>query len=322
MVYESPMKLYLAPMDGVVDWVMRDLLTSIGGIDLCVTEFVRVVDSIYPDHVYYRKCPELKTGGKTRAGVPVYLQILGGQAEPMAANAIRAIELGALGIDINFGCPAKTVNKNDGGATLLKSCDRIYDIVKTVRAAVPSDKPVNVKIRLGFEEPTRCVEIAQAIEEAGANLLSIHCRTKTDGYKPPAYWEWIPRIREKVKMNIVVNGEIWNLDDFKRCQLVTGETHFMIGRGALADPYLFRNIKSYHQTTQWSEKSWLEARALIPGFFDACHAYHSENFAVTRTKQWLKALALKHPEAKEVFQQTKGLVEFQKYRAHLESFCI
>src|SRR4051812_22104705 len=119
------MKLYLAPMEGVVDWVMRDFLTEIGGIDHCVTEFIRVVNAVYPDHVFYRYCPELKTNSKTRSGVPVFVQLLGGQAEPMALNAKKAVELGALGIDINFGCPAKTVNKNDGGATLLKSCDRI-----------------------------------------------------------------------------------------------------------------------------------------------------------------------------------------------------
>src|SRR5689334_16302498 len=112
--------LSLAPMEGVTDWLMRDLLTSLGGIDQCVTEFVRVTTQLHSKKVFYRWCPELLSGSKTRAGVPVFIQLLGGQPCALATNASRAVELGAAGIDLNFGCPAKTVNRNDGGACLLK----------------------------------------------------------------------------------------------------------------------------------------------------------------------------------------------------------
>src|SRR5690606_8342958 len=127
-------KLHLAPMEGVVDWVMRDFLTQIGGIDHCVTEFIRIIDQVYPDHVFYKYCPELKTDSKTLAGTPVFVQLLGGQPMPLAENAVKAVSLGAAGIDLNFGCPAKTVNRHDGGATLLQFPNRIYDIIKTVRS--------------------------------------------------------------------------------------------------------------------------------------------------------------------------------------------
>ena len=201
-------------MEGVTDWVMRDLLTSIGGIDHCVTEFLRVTNQLHPFSVFEKNCPELKTGSKTRAGTPVFIQLLGGQPGPLAANAVRAAELGALGIDLNFGCPAKTVNRHDGGAILLKSSERIYSIVKAVRAAVPAEIPVTAKIRLGFDDPSACLENAKAIEEAGAAWLTVHCRTKTDGYKPPAFWEWISRIQEKTNIRLVTNGEIWTPTDF------------------------------------------------------------------------------------------------------------
>ncbi|MFN7455245.1 MAG: tRNA-dihydrouridine synthase, partial [Pseudobdellovibrionaceae bacterium] len=115
------MRLLLAPMEGVVDWVLRDTMTELGGIDQCVTEFVRVTTTLHPKIIFSRSCPELQTGSKTRSGTPVFVQLLGGQPEPMAANAARAAELGAAGIDINFGCPAKLVNRHDGGAVLLKS---------------------------------------------------------------------------------------------------------------------------------------------------------------------------------------------------------
>ncbi len=243
-------QLFLAPMEGVTDWAMRDLLTSIGGIDQCVTEFLRITDQLMPPSVFEKNCPELKTNSRTRGGTAVFVQLLGGQAEPLAANAVRAVEMGALGIDLNFGCPAPTVNRHDGGASLLKSADRLFNIVKTVRAAVPKGVPVTAKIRLGFDDPSVCLENAKAIQEAGATWLTVHCRTKTDGYKPPAYWEWIPRIKEITNIPIVTNGEIWNLKDFVACQQTAQTQSYMIGRGALRDPFLFSKIKQFQSSTE------------------------------------------------------------------------
>ena len=122
------MHITLAPMEGVVDHLMRDMLTQIGGYDLCVTEFVRVVDAKLPPRVFYRLCPELHHGGVTPSGVPVKVQLLGQHPQWMAENAVTAVELGSHGVDINFGCPAKTVNKSQGGAVLLQYPDKLYDI--------------------------------------------------------------------------------------------------------------------------------------------------------------------------------------------------
>ena len=316
-----PSRLLLAPMEGVVDWVMRDTLSQIGGIDQFVTEFLRVTDKLHPESVFYRNCPELRTGSRTRHGIPVFVQLLGGQAEPLAMNARRAVKLGALGVDLNFGCPAKTVNRHDGGASLLKSCDRIHAIVKTVRDAVPSSTPVTAKIRLGFEDRSACIENAQAIEEAGATWLTVHCRSKTDGYKPPAYWDWIPRIREVIKIPIIANGDIWSVEDFERCREVTGCNQFMIGRGAMSNPYIFRQLRQSETKTSISAHDWQNTKNLLPGFFQASTAHINDYFAVSRTKQWLKALSLKSPEAKEVFDQIKILRKPTEFRSQLEIFC-
>ena len=135
------MKIVLAPMEGVVDATMRDMLTRIGGIDQCVTEFVRVSDQLLPARVFHRLFPELLNGGKTPAGVPVIVQLLGSDPQLMADNACRAAQLGAPGIDLNFGCPAKTVNKNRGGSILLNDPDEVFRIVQQVRKQVPSDTP-------------------------------------------------------------------------------------------------------------------------------------------------------------------------------------
>ncbi|MGB1142639.1 MAG: tRNA-dihydrouridine synthase, partial [Halioglobus sp.] len=114
------MRLLLAPMEGVVDYTMRELLTSLGGVDRCVTEFLRVSERLLPPRVFRRICPELEHGGQTSSGVPVYLQILGGDPVVVAENAARGAEMGAPGIDLNFDCPAKTVNRNKGGSVLLR----------------------------------------------------------------------------------------------------------------------------------------------------------------------------------------------------------
>lgn len=322
------MKLFLAPMEGVVDWVMRDTLTRIGGIDQCVTEFLRVTDRLHPESVFYKNCPELKTGSRTRWGTPVFVQLLGGHAEPLALNAQRAAEMGALGIDLNFGCPAKTVNRHDGGASLLKSCDRIFTIVDTVRKAVPSQIPVTAKIRLGFEDPKNCIEIAKAVEEANATWLTIHCRTKTDGYRPPAYWEWIPKIKEQTKIKIIANGEIWNVSDFHRCAEVTQCEDYMIGRGVLSNPFIFQQIKQ--SLTQLNQAgvvhhdqvtSWDQIRTLLLPFFEASTLYINDYFAVSRTKQWLKALSLKNNEAKQMFDELKVLKKPTEFKDSLERIC-
>ena len=202
------MRVLLAPMEGVVDHLMRDMLTRVGGFDLCVTEFVRIVDQKLPQKTFYRLCPELHEGGKTPSGVPVRVQLLGQHPQWLAENALTAVELGSPGVDLNFGCPAKTVNKSKGGAVLLQYTELLHDIVKAVREAVPAHLPVTAKIRLGFEDKSLAIDNAVAIDEAGASELVVHARTKTEGYRPPAYWDWIKKIRANTRLPVIANGEI------------------------------------------------------------------------------------------------------------------
>ena len=199
------MNIILAPMEGVVDHLMRDMLTRIGGFDLCITEFVRVVDQKLPARVFTRLCPELLHGGKTPAGTPVRVQLLGQEPHWLAENALRAVELGSPGVDLNFGCPAKAVNKSRGGAVLLKETEQLYRIVKAVRDAVPADVAVSAKIRLGYDDTSLTLDNAAAIAAAGASMLTVHARTKSDGYRPPAYWPWIAKIKQQVNIPLAVN---------------------------------------------------------------------------------------------------------------------
>lgn len=303
-------------MEGVVDWAFRDLLTRLGGIDQCVTEFVRVTNRLLPDKVFLDYCPELKTNSRTRAGIPVVVQLLGGQPLPLAENAMRAVELGAYGIDLNFGCPAKTVNRHDGGATLLKYPERIQRISEAVRRAVPPHVPVTAKIRLGYDSPEMCIPVAQAVESAGLSTLIVHCRTKIEMYKPPARWEWIPQIKLRTKLNIIANGDISTLEDFMHCREITGCDEFMVGRGALANPFFFRQIKGRNRAaTKWSS-----LQPLLSEFFFLSERFRSDYFAVARVKQWLSQLAKKHQEARELFDRLKKVTEPDEFKRQLLEF--
>ena len=298
------MRVILAPMEGVVDHLMRDMLTRVGGFDLCVTEFVRVVDQLLPARVFHRICPELRQGGVTPSGVPVRVQLLGQEPEWLAQNAVRAVDLGSPGVDLNFGCPAKTVNKSKGGAVLLRETQALYDIVSAVRQAVPDDFPVTAKMRLGFEDKSLAVANAKAIEEAGADSLAIHARTKVEGYKPPAYWDWIAKIKQSVSIPIVANGEIWSKQDATNCQAQSQCQDIMLGRGALALPNLAQVIRG-GQTPM----SWRDVKNLLI-HYSGYELYGDKGkYYPNRIKQWFSYLRMQYTEADNVFMQIRTLRE-------------
>jgi len=304
----------LAPMEGVVDHLMRDMLTQVGGFDLCVTEFVRIVDQLMPKRVFYRICPELNNHGLTPNGVPVKVQLLGQHADWLAENAFRAVELGSHGVDLNFGCPAKTVNKSKGGAVLLREPETIYKIVRAVREAVPIEQTVSAKMRLGFDDTSLAIANAQAIADAGADSLVIHARTKVDGYKPPAYWDWIAKIKQQVAIPIVANGEIWNEHDALNCQQQSDCENIMLGRGALAMPNLAQVIKNTEQHMPWEQVKALLVRYSGYELFGDKGKYYPN-----RVKQWLGYLKRQYPEAEALFMRIRALKNADEILQQIQS---
>ncbi|UKA29970.1 tRNA dihydrouridine(16) synthase DusC [Photobacterium damselae] len=295
------MRVILGPMEGVLDHLMREILTDINDYDLCVTEFVRVVDRLFPNSVFYRLCPELHNGGKTRAGTPVRVQILGQDPNWMAENGRRAVELGSPGVDINFGCPAKLVNKSKGGAVLLKEPELIHQIVKSVRQAVDPTKPVTAKIRLGWDDPNHCFEIADAIAQAGADEITVHGRTKEDGYRAEEIkWDYIHQLQQHSPISIVANGEVWNYQDGQQCIATTGTQSLMVCRGAINLPNL-GNVIKYNA----DHMPWTEVLDLLLHYSTFEIKGDKGLYYPNRIKQWFAYLRHEYPQAKALFADVR-----------------
>ena len=297
--------ILLAPMEGLLDHMLRDVLTRVGGIDRCVSEFIRITDRLMPNRVFTRIVPELLNGSLTPAGVPVRAQLLGADPVCMAENADKLAALGPAGIDLNFGCPAKCVNRHRGGAVLLDEPELIAQIVSAVRRAVPAGMPVSAKMRLGYMDASRTLECAQAMVDAGAEELVIHARTKADGYKPPAYWERIAEVRAAVKVTVVANGEVWTPADAQACLAQSGCDALMLGRGMVADPGLALAIRR----PGVEPLSWAQLLPLLRDFWGLVHLNLPAKHQAGRLKQWLHYLRRRYPEADEAYLRVRTINE-------------
>ena len=313
------MKIHLAPMEGVVDSYMRQLLTGLGGYDACVTEFIRVIDHLLPEKVFYRYCPELKTQGKTASGTPVIVQLLGSDPNVMADNACRAVELGAPSIDLNFGCPAKCVNKSNGGAFLLQYPDQLFNIIQAVRHTVDKKIPVSAKIRLGFDSTDLALENALAVQSAGADYITIHARTKADRYKAPARWEWLAKINDTLDIPMIGNGDINSVEDFIRFREISTCEDIMIGRGAVSRPDLAKQIQHFHlNKANDNIMEWNEVKQLLITMAIAMKPHVKGRFIVARIKQWLVMLKREYPEAQVCFNELRLLKQFTELETLLD----
>ena len=292
-------RLFLAPMEGLADYVLRDVLTSTSGFDGCVSEFVRVTGSVLPRSVYERDTPEVLHGGHTSSGTPMVIQLLGSDPEWMALNAAQAASLSPHGIDLNFGCPAKIVNRHGGGAMLLAHPEQLNRIVASVRAAVPAGIAVTAKMRLGVSDTSLAIDCATALAEGGAASLVVHARTRDHGYRPPAHWEWIARIDAAVDVPVVANGEVWTVADWERCRAVSGCADVMIGRGAVSDPFLALRIRGLMDPAPSGEE-WPAVLGQLADYLRKLQVRVASRHEHGRVKMWLSYLKRTWPQAGEL----------------------
>ena len=295
-------------MEGLLDCVLRDVLTRIGGVDRCVSEFIRITNTLLPERAFIRVVPELLNAGRTPAGIPVRPQLLGSDPHCLADNAARVAGMGCDGVDLNFGCPAKQVNRHGGGAALLQDPEVLYRITRAVRAAVPAHQIVSAKMRLGFDHDQQAEECALALEAGGAGEIVIHARTKADGYRPPAYWPRIADIRARVKVPLIANGEIWNVQDAVRARQDSGCHDVMIGRGIVTNPGLALALQEFDrnsnaQVTQKShtQLTWQDMLPHLMYFWELVQKRITRKHQTGRFKQWLNFLRKHFVEAEVAY---------------------
>lgn len=304
-------------MEGVTDAPMREIMGRLAPFDFAVTEFLRVSGEVLPAKMFKREMPEILEHSLTRSQLPVQVQLLGGNPERLGESARIAVDLGATAIDLNFGCPAPTVNRHDGGASLLRSPERIEAIVAGVRAAVPASIPVSAKLRLGWDSIDPIVENVKRAEAGGASWLTIHARTRMQGYAPPVFWKKIGEAVDAVKIPVIANGDILTLADARECRMYTKTRSLMLGRGALRDPALIRAIREdrddyvspYEQLENW-----------LPLFRE--FAEHSlkftdgEIYTLKRLKQWMKYVV--RERAVDWFEHTKRVETIREFFEKIE----
>jgi tRNA-dihydrouridine synthase C len=296
-------------MEGLLDFVLRDILTRVGGIDRCVSEFIRVTDTLLPPRTFYRVIPELLNGSCTAAGVPVRGQLLGSDPQCLAENAAQLAALGSTGVDLNFGCPAQVVNRHGGGAALLQQPEQLWAIASAVRRAVPAHLPVSAKMRLGFADDTRAEECALALEAGGVGELVVHARTKADGYRPPAYWTRVADIAAVVRIPVVANGEIWSVQDALRCRQESGCHALMVGRGIVTYPALAGAIRAGGDAPMGALAEWHSLQPLVHDFWSVVRSRLDRRQQAGRLKQWLNFLRRRYSQAEFAFQALRAVTD-------------
>ena len=230
--------LLLAPMDGYTDRVFRDLVLDAGGAGGALTEFVRISAGPVP-----RKVIRRELGDPLRRDVPVGVQLMAAGTDHLAETVANAEACGAAWIDLNFGCPVKRVFNKCAGSALLAFPDRVGEIVAaTVQA---TGLAVTAKLRAGVDDDRLLEDVLAACADAGAAAVTLHARLRRDSYAMPARWEWIARAAavlgaRTVPVPLIGNGGVDRPGDAERMLRETGCAAVMIGRGALADPWIFR----------------------------------------------------------------------------------
>jgi tRNA-dihydrouridine synthase B len=304
--------LLLAPMEDVTDPPFRRVCKRLG-VDIVYTEFISSEGLIRDAK---RSLQKLTLYEDER---PVSIQIFGAREEAMAESARIAEEAGPDFIDINCGCWVKNVVARNAGAGLLRDLPGMRSVVKSVVDA--TSLPVTVKTRLGWDRQSIVItEVARMLEDIGVQALAIHCRTRDQGHEGEASWEYIEKVREVVSIPVILNGDVKTPEDVKR-GFETGADAVMIGRAAIANPWIFREAKHYLATGERMAPPTLEERIEIAlAHLGNSIEYKGDRYGIMEFRKYWGGYLHGMPLASTVRKELVTSMDLDEIRTRLERY--
>lgn len=270
--------LFLAPMAGVTDWAFRTICAKLG-VDVTVTEMVSSRALVYQD----QKSAKLL---RKNEGSVCGAQIFGNDPEIMAQAAVLALEIsGCDFLDINMGCPMPKVANNGDGCGLMRTPELAGDIVKAVVKAV--NVPVTVKCRLGWDKGSiNVLDFAKRMEDSGAAMIAVHGRTRSMLYSGVADWDMIRKVKERLSIPVIANGDITDGEAAVRCLKRTGADGLMIGRSVFGDPWIFEEVRAALNGEEYAGRPCLADRiAVAVEQFQLSEQDHGEHIACLEARK-------------------------------------
>jgi tRNA-dihydrouridine synthase C len=289
-------KLFLAPMEGVGDSSLRQAITTIGGFDEACTEFIRV-----PKNAHVKSLAKSYRSNELDP-IPLAAQLMGDDPRLMADMAREIESRGAPRIDLNCGCPSNVVVGRGAGASLLKDPEQLYSLASCLVKAC--SVPVTAKLRSGFEDISLFKENILAAESAGVSYITLHPRTKVERYTPPARWDLIAEAKSLLKIPVVGSGDVVDVSTALAMLKQTGCDGVMIGRGALKDPWVFRDIKA-HFAGEVSPRNWNETLHYLDFYAEMNATRLNRKGQVNKLKQLINYL-LEGSESRRPLLRTGG----------------
>ena len=305
--------LLLAPMEDVTDLPFRVICKRLGA-DVVYTEFVNSEGLVRGSKKTEQKMffwPEER---------PIGIQIYGGEIASMAGAAEKAESYHPDLIDINCGCWVKDVAMRGAGAGLLRDIPRMEKIASTVVKAV--SVPVTLKTRLGWDKNSiRILDVARMCEDVGISALTVHCRTRDQGHKGDVDYSWIPQLKAAVHIPIIVNGDIVTPQNVKAVFDTTGADAVMIGRGAVVNPWIFRQTKHYFSTGEILPEPTVEERvALLREHLRLSVEYKGERAGVIELRKHYSGFLRGLPHVSKIRMELMQFTEAGPILDHLTRF--
>jgi tRNA-dihydrouridine synthase B len=238
--FEVKSRVLQSPLSGVTDLVFRRLVRRYAPDSMMYTEMVNATGLHY-----VRQLPQIMEVDPDER--PISIQLFDCRPDFLAEAAKMAVEEGADTVDINMGCPVNKITKNGGGSSLLRQPEVAEAIVRSVVRAV--DVPVTVKTRIGWtDKEITILDFARRMEDAGAQMITVHGRTRAQGYNGPAKWEWITKVKQTLSIPVIANGDIFSVEAAIRCLEETGADGVMCSRGTMGYPFLVGEVDHFLKT--------------------------------------------------------------------------